>query len=162
MILALGRFASLHGVRLCPNYIISLDTLFFATRSLYVAHELTQMIPLDGLDVYTKMRDINDWTNDFLPNAGDAPPRTDSVSPQPAPASWARAWLEVFLRTPPVDQLERWEMERKIRKLRRENGDNPEAEFSPDLCKGHFNRHGQKTEQVLRQRLESALPESEP
>ena len=162
MILGLGRLAGLQGLRLCPNYMITWDVFFVATRNLYVAHELTQMIPLTGLDIYTEMRRLNDWTNDFLPNAGGAPLGADSTSPQPAPVLWAQARLEALLRIPLVDWLERWEMERKIRKLRRENGDNPEAEFSADLCKGHFNRHGQKTEQTLRRRLEDVLPKSAP
>jgi hypothetical protein len=53
-------------------------------------------------------------------------------------------------------------MERKIRKLRRENGDNPEASFSAEMCKGHAHRHGHKTEKALSQRLESIFVEPVP
>jgi hypothetical protein len=52
-------------------------------------------------------------------------------------------------------------MGRKIRKLSLENMGNPEAIFSADLCKGHSNRHGQRTaislnEQLTRLELEPA------
>jgi hypothetical protein len=157
LILALGRLAALQGVRLCPNYIISQRALEFHTRNIYAAHELAQMIPLSGIDVYEQIRALNLWMKeDFLPNADGAPlrsiPNLGATS-----ASTARAWLEALLLTPPGAWLEKWEMDRKIRKLRRENGDNPEAAFSADLCKGHSHRHGQKTEQVLNKKLENIL-----
>jgi hypothetical protein len=183
LILALGRLTMLQGIQLCPNYIISQRALEFPARNIYAAHELAQMVPLSGMDVYDQIRALNLWMKeDFLPNADGAPLRTVS---DPATVSvsrarswlppWLRpqgafgsargiahrpheaAWLEALLLTPPGAWLEKWEMDRKIRKLRRENGDNPEAGFSADLCKGHSQRHGQKTEQALSQKLESVL-----
>jgi len=159
MILTLDRMATLQGVRLCPNYIISQDMLEFSSHNLYTAHELAQMVPLSGMDIYHQIRALNAWVEDFLPNADGAPPRT-LANAEAGSVSWARTWLEAVLLTPPGAWLEDWEMRRKIRKLRRENADNPEAVFSPDLCKGHSHRHGQKTENVLRQRLESIMSES--
>ncbi|RPI99896.1 MAG: hypothetical protein EHM39_05740, partial [Chloroflexi bacterium] len=52
MVLAVARVAALRGIRLCPNYLVTEDALVFPDRTLYAAHELTQMIPLFGLDMY--------------------------------------------------------------------------------------------------------------
>lgn len=153
LILALGRLAELQGLRLCPNYIISERALEFPDQSLYSAHELAQMVPLAGLEVYERIRALNPWVRRFLPNTQDAPARAVPAAGN-GPSLALQAVLEALLLGPAADRLERWEMERKIRKLRAENGDNPEASFSVDLCKGHFNRHGQKTEYLLQQKLE--------
>ncbi len=178
-VLALGRLAALEGIRpplrrlaagmaqsrrsssgerhdvarLCPNYLISERSLEFPDQSLYVAHELVQMVPLVGLDVYERIRAQNPWVKRFLPNADGAPPLTVQALGD-RPSSRIQSVLEAALLTPPGNWIETWEMGRKIRRLRRENENNPEAGFSADLCKGHFNRHGQKTERVLRERLE--------
>jgi hypothetical protein len=48
---------------------------------------------------------------------------------------------ETALRTPAGARVERWEMERKIRKLTRENGFQAEASFTSDWCKGHVGGH---------------------
>jgi len=202
LILALGRLAVFQGVRLCPNYIISQRALEFPAHNIYAAHELAQMVPISGMEVYDRIRVLNPWMEHFLPNAHGAPLRelaaaststlaphsrkdtgmicvwcSAGVAPRPHGAAWlpprlraggmalrphGAAWLEALLLTPPGAWLEKWEMDRKIRRLRRENGDNPEASFSADLCKGHSHRHGQKTEQVLRQKLESVLIETIP
>lgn len=143
--LALGRLAALWGVRLCPNYLVSQRALEFTPQNIYVAHELTQMVPLAGLDVYSQIRACNRWVENFLPNAADAP-----LSRYPPPvadfSAGSAAWLEaLLLQVPSLDQFEAWEMQRKIRKLQRENIENPEAIFSPDCCKGHSQRHAQKT-----------------
>jgi hypothetical protein len=159
LVLALGRAAALRGARLCPNYIISERSLEFPHQSLYTAHELAQMVPLSGLDVYQRIRTLNPWVRHFLPNADGAPPRSTRATGVTA-VSRTQSLLEAALLTPPASRLEKWEMERKIRKLRRENENNPEAAFSPDLCKGHFNRHSQRTEHVLRERLERFSLES--
>ncbi len=161
LILVLGRLAALQGAQICPNYIISQRALEFPAHNIYAAHELAQMVPLSGMDVYDRIRIINSWVQEFLPNADGAPPRS-SANPQPASVSTGRVWLEALLLTPPGAWIEKWEMDRKIRKLRRKNGDNPEANFTADLCKGHSHRHGQKTERALRQKLESVLMEIAP
>jgi hypothetical protein len=153
LVLALGRLAALRGTRLCPNYLVSERSLEFPNQTLYTAHELAQMVPLSGMDIYQRMRTLNPWVKRFLPNADGAPPGLVQDSGV-EPGSRAQSVLEAALLTPPASRLEKWEMERKIRKLCRENENNPEAGFSADLCKGHFNRHGQRTEHILRERLE--------
>ncbi len=152
LILLLGRFAALQGAQICPNYIVTQNALDFSPQNLYAAHELTQMVPLAGMDVYRQIRAANPWADNFLPNAGGSPPRGLSL-PQPESVAMGAGWLEVLLSTRPVDWLEAWEMTRKIRKLRRQNGENPEASFSVDCCKGHTQRHGARTMQKVEGKL---------
>ena len=148
LILLLGRFAALQGAQICPNYLVTQNALDFSPQNLYAAHELTQMVPLAGMDVYRQIRAANPWADEFLPNAGGPPQRRLNL-PQPESVATGGTWLEGLLRVRPVDWLEAWEMTRKIRKLRRQNGENPEASFSADCCKGHTQRHGQKTLEAL-------------
>ena len=148
LILALARLTALQGVQLCPNYLVTQNALYFSPQNTYAAHELAQMIPLSGMDVYGEIRRRNQWLEDFLPNAAGAP-RSERIPPQTEARTRGESWLEAILLTQSVSRIETWEMDRKIRKLRRENEENPEASFSADCCKGHSLRHGQKTAQKL-------------
>lgn len=151
-VLLLGRFTSLRGVTLCPNYLISLRTLVFPDHTLYAAHEVTQMIPIAGLDVYEEIRRQNSWVQKFLPNAYGAPPSPYRL-PHYTRRSLSRPTLETIMKTPPVQWLENWEMERKIHKLQREHNDSPESTFSVDVCKGHLHRHQIQTDLAMEERL---------
>jgi hypothetical protein len=153
LVLLVVRLASWRGVNLCPNYIISERALKITPQSLYAAHEFAQMVPLSGMDVYQQMRILNSWVKDYLPNADGIPAAVADQSVRSESVSWLRTMLEAILMTPLGTWLERWEMNRKIRKLSMENIGNLEATFNTDLCKGHSNRHGQRTEMVLRERL---------
>ncbi len=143
------RLAKPTGVRLCPNYVVTTDALEFHERSLYGAHEVTQMIPLAGADIYERIRSLNAWTNEFLPNAKGAPERPREAGP----SAQLQPRLEAALSRLPLQWFEAWEMDRKIRKLSRQMPSNPEAYFSANVCKGHADRHGRRTELLLRQRL---------
>ena len=153
MILALGRVAALQGIHLCPNYLISERALEFPDQTLYAAHELAQMVPLSGLGVYERIRAVNPWVAGFLPNAAGVP-AVPFQSAMAGPASKIQSVFEAILLTPVGGRLENWEMGRKVRQLYAENRNNPEAGFSADLCKGHSNRHGRRTEHHLREKLE--------
>jgi hypothetical protein len=146
------RLAALQGVSLCPNFFLTQNALSIPQQSYYAAHEFAQMVPLSGLDIYERMRSLNQWVNDFLPNANGVP-RIAGEIPHANSAYWIRPLLEVILMTSPVNWLELWEMDRKIRKLSRENMGNPEAIFTGDQCKGHSNQHAHKTEALLNERL---------
>ena len=147
-----ARFAKLEGVTLCPNYLVTTNALELQERSLYVAHELAQMIPLSGMEIYYRMCRLNRWVADFLPNAAFMPERFQVVKPVQTPARLQRA-LEILLSLPFGNWLEKWEMNRKIARLRREQSASFESYFSADVCKGHIDRHRQKTEDVLVERL---------
>jgi hypothetical protein len=142
IVIGLVRVAAVRGVTLCPNYFLSERALVLEERSLFTAHEVTQMVPITGLDTYQRLRELNRWTDTFLPNAAGPPrhfPLSSSVRRQP------RAAVETALRTRLGQSLEDWEMSRKLRKLGARGNGHEEAAFGPDWCKGHFGDHGQLT-----------------
>jgi len=101
------------GGELCINHFISERALELAEPGLYVAQELTQMVPVFGVDTYRDLRRKNQWSFEFLPNAVDAPPveyRCDARLPR------VRRILETVFRGPVGGALEAWESERKIKK----------------------------------------------
>jgi hypothetical protein len=159
LVIVVVRLAARRNVRLCPNYFLSRRALVFPERSLYTAHELVQMRPIAGLDIYHLLRRLNAWTADFLPNAHLEQPSSAAVTAaEPAKAKWRQA-AEAMLRTRAGAPIERWEMRRKIRKFGRaytyQNGnyDASEAAFSADWCKGHFDGHGRRIMETFAGRL---------
>ncbi len=148
--LVLVRWAARRGDIVCPNYLLSTRALVFTERTLYTAHELTQMSPVAGSAIYRQMRDLNRWSAEFLPNAEGRPrpslPWYDDRHPLAAAA-------EAALRTPLGTSLERWEMDRKVRRLSQQGQGNGEAAFAADWCKGHFDQHGLRTERAYAERL---------
>src|SRR5262245_9720847 len=71
--------------RLCPNFFLSMAALSLERRSLYDAHELAQLQPLFGREGYEELREVNSWTDAFLPNARGAPAETHYFSRPPLP-----------------------------------------------------------------------------
>jgi hypothetical protein len=146
---ALVKWAGLRRVTLCPNYLLSERALVFTDQSLYTAHELVQMVPLHGLAVYQRMLQENRWTEQFLPNAAAQPHLQylaigEGNRGERRP-SRLKSLAERILSTSPGDWLERWEMQRKVLKFTKAGARSPEISFSVDLCKGHFDLHGEKT-----------------
>jgi hypothetical protein len=156
MALVLARIARLEGVTLCPNYLVTENALELEERSLYVARELAQMIPLSGMEVYERIRCLNSWMDEYLPNAQGAAQLPAGIRPIKTPFLFQRV-MELTLKILPASWFERWEMNRKIAKLSREQGSSPETKFTADVCKGHVDRHGQKTENAIREKLEQIL-----
>jgi hypothetical protein len=142
-------FARLEGLKLCLNYVVARNALELPDHSLYAAHELTQMVPLSGLDVYDEMRRLNPWADAYLPNAAGAPDgRFGDFR-----GGWMRRTSEIILEALPLGWLGRWEMKRVVRKAARRALDASEVCFTADVCKGHVDRHGGRTELALRERL---------
>ena len=156
--LLVTRFAKLEGVNLCPNYLITTNALKLEQHSLYVAHELAQMIPLSGMEIYDELRRLNDWMVDYLPNSLMAPEMPDRVKLMQKRPLIQKA-LEILLRLPFVTWFEKWEMDRKIARLTREQSSSSESYFSADVCKGHIDKHGQKTEHAIKEKLKQAALE---
>jgi hypothetical protein len=142
LVVGLVRTAAFRGTELCPNYFLSERALVLSERNLFTAHEVAQMVPLSGIETYQRLRDLNRWTDTYLPNAGGPPRRSAPVDPRPGRA---RNILEGTLRSPLCSPFERWEMARKMRKLGQRGNGHAEAAFGPDWCKGHFGDHGQLT-----------------
>jgi hypothetical protein len=141
--LVVARVARLEGVSLCPNYLLSTNALELEEQSLYVAHELAQMIPLSGMDIYREIFCLNRWVTEYLPNVVGQPEMPSLGKPLQTPSFLQRA-LEVFLSLPIGNWLEKWEMDRKIARLTREQSASSESYFSADVCKGHIDGHGEK------------------
>lgn len=159
MVLAITRVAAVQGIRLCPNYLVTEDALAFPNQTLYAAHELAQMVPVFGMDVYERICRHNSWKDQFLPNAQGLPPTMDRVKIR-ASRPVLKSLFEKVLGTPPGEWFEHWEMQRKIRKLSREQRDSAESCFAADYCKGHNLQHGLRTERVYRERLEHLCAEA--
>lgn len=147
LVIALVRLAATQGDTLCPNYFLSTAVLALNDHSLFTAHELAQMVPLAGMDVYTHMRRLNAWSFTFLPNA-EGPPRR---VPMAVPPRWT-AWSEAALRSPVGRWLEQWERTRKIRLFAAQGRGIPEVHFSEHHCKGHFSQHGRRAMRTFAQR----------
>lgn len=126
--LSWGRSAA--ASPLCPNYLVSASHLALEERDLYTAHELTQLVPLFGAHTYAVLLQANAWYRAFLPNH---PGFTGVIAPLPARRHGASGLLDSAL----VSRLERWEMQRKLARLR--GGD--ETHFDAATCKGHVDAH---------------------
>jgi hypothetical protein len=152
LIVGLVRVAALKGTELCPNYFLSERALVLEERNLFTAHEVTQMVPLAGMATYQHLRDLNRWTDGYLPNASAAPKRMAAFEPG---RRRTRHIVERTLRSRVCSPLERWEMSRKVRKLGTRGNGHAEAAFGPDWCKGHFGDHGQATLARYAERLKA-------
>ena len=141
MIVAMVRIAARSGHVLCPNYLITEDALEIRERSLYTAHELAQMVPLAGWPTYRRMRLINQWMADYLPNA----PLATDIDYATTTSHTAKVLAEAILNTAAGGWIEQWEMQRKIQKLMAQATPGDEIAFCADWCKGHFGRHGTRT-----------------
>jgi len=150
MILALDRIAV--GVSLCPNFLLTENSLALQDRDLFAAQEMARMVPISGFHVYLKMRAQNRWTDNFLPNARGAP--RNFGEPPPINRSLQK-FGETLLGNRAARRLETWEMRRKIEKFSRQEKMNGETCFSADYCKGHFDGHKQRTMQAFHGRIEN-------
>jgi hypothetical protein len=136
------KMAARRGVTLCPNYFLSERALVLEQRNLFTAHEVAQMVPVVGHGLYERLRQLNRWTDSFLPNAGGSPRRFATAEPR---LRRTRGLMELVLRSPLVGGVERWEMTRKVKKLSQRSAEHVEAAFDVDWCKGHFGDYGQST-----------------
>jgi hypothetical protein len=114
------------------------------------------MVPLSGLDIYDELRRLNGWTDEYLPNAEGAPRFPDGAEPAAHPSLFQKL-LELIFGLPVGDRLERWEMNRKIKRLAREQSSSAESCFTAQVCKGHIDRHGESVVVALAARLQKAI-----
>lgn len=156
LVIAVVRWAARRGDPVCPNYFLSERALVIHEHNLFVARELAQMVPLHGEDVYRRLRRINAWSADFLPNADGPPPqavRVERGERAPRLLRPARGMAEAVLRTGLGARLDRWEMQRKVQKFQKRYPNQTEAAFAPDWCKGHFEGHSQRILAAFSERL---------
>ncbi len=153
MSLLIVRAGRLGRNTLCPNYLLSEDVLQLPRRSLYIAHEFVQMVPLYGLEIYERMRAANRWIEEYLPNALRPFKSVPEVRPGPVGRAVKRA-LERLLGGRLGDRVEEWEMRRKLRKFHdRLATSSGAAILDKDQVKGHFEDHGEQIIRAFQRRL---------
>jgi hypothetical protein len=137
----LVRLARVNGIELCPNYVVAESALEQQRRDLFIAHEVTQMVPLYGVELYWRMRHSNAWVDDHLPNA-------EGMFRDCGERSIGRGWRwlkngsEWLLNGRLGDLLENWEYHRKLRHFAPEMNKQHSAKLDEQQVKGHFNDHG--------------------
>jgi hypothetical protein len=151
--IVLVRLARMRGYIICPNYVLSETALAQERADLFIAHELAQMRPLYGVDVYRRMLDANPWMARYLANATEAIDAARMYQPGRlmALAKQASEWL---LGGRPGDWLESWERRRKLRRFAVEMATpHHDARLDDDHVKGHFNDHGHRVLAAYYERL---------
>jgi hypothetical protein len=155
LVILVVHLARRFGLELCPNYLMAEHQLELGEPSLFAAHELAQLLPLYGLEIYHRLLQSNAWMADYLPNAAPhdpGPGRTGTATRH------GKRLVEGLLGGRLGDAIEQWERERKIPRLcqdaEREGGTG--AIFTPDLCKGHIHDHGAAIRQRFADRLAAA------
>lgn len=151
--IVLVRLAKLRGVILCPNYVLSENALAQQKRDLFIAHEICQMRPLYGHELYWRFRAINQWSCEHLPNAEALLDPTPEYALSPL---WklVKNGLETLLGGRLGDRLERWEYRRKLRRFAGEmKHPHSAAQIDEQHVKGHFNDYGHPVLRKYHQRL---------
>jgi hypothetical protein len=159
LVVIIVRLARLLGVNLCPNYVLAQTALAQEPHNLYIAHEIAQMIPLAGFDIYEALRTANAWTEMLLPNARGAFYAEADTHPRGVGRTFQKIgeWL---LSGPLGDRLEAWEYQRKLRKFSSAaQTPHASARLDSDHVKGHFNDYGYPTLQEYHARLREYFPE---
>ncbi len=147
------RLARLWGIGLCPNYVLAQTALVQDRQDLFTAHELAQMIPLAGFEVYELMREKNTWAFPMLPNASVPFYREQDARPRGLGRAIQRA-VEWFFDGPLGDLFERWEQRRKLRKFEADSHKaGASAQLDDQHVKGHFNDYGYPTLESYHTRL---------
>ena len=153
LVVVVVRMAALLGTRLCPNYVLSERALEQRSRTHYVAHDLSHMAPVYGMDVYDRMRLTNSWTFDYLPHANVVLHARSEARPG-AISRLAKTLLERVLGGRPGNWLECREYARKLRKFSAlASRAGSAALLDTDHAKGHFNDHGRDVQQAFNNRL---------
>lgn len=152
MAIGVVRLARLRGVTVCPNYVLAETALAQDRRDLFIAHEVTQMVPLFGITLYDTMRQVNGWVNAHMPNAHGAYYPEREYQPR---GIWrALKQLGEWLLGGSIgDRLEQWEYQRKRARFTRQIRHTSAARIDPENVKGHFEDHGVRVLREYQARL---------
>ncbi len=157
LIILMVRYGRLRGVQLCPNYLLTENVLYFEENNLFTAREMLQMIPLYGQEFYVKMREINTWVTDYLPQGEGL--NLAKINDQLSPGqSLLKKLGEFILGGLGGDLLEKLLQKIQITKhtrLAEKYGALDKVIFTADTCKGHYDGHNQKTMRAYQQRLQA-------
>lgn len=132
----LVRFVRLLGRELCPNYVLADEQLVQKRQDIFIAHEIAQMQPIYGIEIYEMMLKENSWAKEFLPNLEAYPAKNQQ-------ALGIKLIFEWLLRGSLGDWLENWEYQRKREKFapaiaRKDSA----AQIDAGQAKGHFKDNG--------------------
>lgn len=151
--IVLVRLARRRGIEICPNYVLAANRLVQEQRDVFVAHEVAQMVPLYGHDLYRRLRSENIWVRVHLPNA-------DGVFHAEAEHSTGKLWqalktlIEWLLSGALGNWLEDWERRRKLRRFAPDlQALHSAAQLDEHQVKGHFNDHGRRVLRAYYDRL---------
>ncbi len=148
------RWVRLRGHEICPNYVLAEDRLAQTRRTLYIAHEVAQMTPLFGREVYDRLRDANGWTFEHMPNAR-YPLHAGEMARLNRAERWIKHAVEWVLGGRLGDWLEGWERRRKMARFAAAaKSAESTAILGDSQVKGHFNDHGGRVLAQYRRRLE--------
>jgi hypothetical protein len=157
------RVARLAGVTLCPNYVVAESSLEQHPHDLYIAHEVTQVVPLFGRELYEQFRSRNPWVAGLMANAHQ--PFHELPVYQPG-RLWRslKAAGEWCFGGRIGDWAEGWELRRKQRRFQQHIDANAHhaAQIDGQRAKGHFNNHGHPVLAQYRARVENLSPLIEP
>lgn len=153
-VILLVRLARLAHDTLCPNFVVAENALELGELSIYDAHELAQMVPLCGHEVYHHLWASNPQVVRLLPNARARPAPVEGVQPI---VHACKRGIERLLGGAVGDRLETWERRRKIERLSsRQATPTAEIVLSSEQCKGHFDRHRTRVLAAYQDRLTHA------
>jgi hypothetical protein len=133
--IAVVRLARTSGVTLCPNLLLTTNALALPHQDLYTAHELLQMVPLCGSDVYAELRAQNHWADRILPNRSSL---AQTVPPLAQLAKKIKSAGEIGFGGSLGTRIDRWESRRKIARFRAAG---TQGRFNRDVCEGHYGNH---------------------
>ena len=158
----LVRFVRLRGIVVCPNYVVAENALEQQRKDLFIAHEIAQMVPLSGHDLYWHFRAINDWAGEHLANA-KGPFHYEHESELSAVWDTPKQLLELLLAGKLGDMLENWEYQRKLRRFASAmNTPHSSAQLDKSQVKGHFHDYGHIVLHKYQQRLQAYNLAEEP
>jgi hypothetical protein len=149
----LVRLGRRYGVEICPNYVLAESALEQDKHDIFMAHEIAQMIPLYGHDLYNRFRAANDWVYEQLPNTDGAFFKEAEYVPKGA-WRFVKQLTEGILGGRLGDWFETWEYRRKVRRFAEEmQKPHSSAKLDKEHVKGHFNDHGHPILEKYYQRL---------
>jgi hypothetical protein len=95
----------------CVNYFVDTNHLEIPDKNIFTATELLTLIPMTGLDYYSKLMESNDWAHSYLPNLGVL-----KESEIPTKSNHTKKWMEHALSGSFGDKLDTLFMNLTIKK----------------------------------------------
>jgi hypothetical protein len=154
IIILLVHLMRLRNIEICPNYVLASDQLVQSRQDLYIAHEITQILPLSNHDLYKQLRDENQWAMQHLPNA-QSPFYQLWDNKNSRLGLILKRGIEVILSSPLGNWLEQWEYRRKAQRFEQQaQAPTASAEIDTGHVKGHFNDYGHRVLAQYQAKLE--------